>query len=311
MKLLTLCVAVVLCSFVHSSVGADSPGIGDGLWRTFNLAILGLAPSLPFTQREAEKQKWMKMSTTCDPQRGFRYALKSTAPQKNTPLTLYFTAGGQVAGVAADVWGADAAPANLVSKGYWVPVPGTTDQHTISLSFRRASLMCSGAQAPEVIGDRVVINQGALNQSIPLNAHDAYCNKWSYGSCMKTMGQHWFYDLATAPNLSFQSQNLLPIVPMYWPNNINGTLNAIFFTTPLDQPGSNQLLHGPGDWEMPALNPSNMCQNFCNDGTCQWPGVKSWSTMHIYFNSQWSDIKCTGGSGPVGRYCPASVSYKC
>ena len=315
MKLVTVCVALVFCSFVHSSIEASSPGIGNGLWRTFNLAAL--ISSLPFTAREAEKQKWQRMSPACEQERGFRYALKSSqsdfpSPQKNSPLTLYFTAGGQLSGVAVNVYGSAAAPATLIQKGYWIPVPGREPEFTLSLSFRNSSIMCSGDTSPEVIGDRVVINQGTLSQSIPLTAQAASCQKWTAGSCMRTMGQHWFYDVATAPVLSFQSQNLLPVVPMYWPNNINGTLSAIFFTTPLDQPGSNHLLNGPGDWEMPALSPSNMCQNFCNDGTCQWPGVKSWGTMHIYFNSQWSNIKCPGGAGPVGRYCPATpINYQC
>ena len=73
-------------------------GIGDGLWRTFNLALVGLAPSLPLTSEEADSQGWKVVNSECDPNLGIQYAQNGATPQKNTPLTIYYTASGQVAG---------------------------------------------------------------------------------------------------------------------------------------------------------------------------------------------------------------------
>jgi len=245
------------------------------------------------------------MDDTCDPYLGYRYAYKDTAPGKSTPLTIYYTSAGQVAGLGVDVFGEGSAPQQLIDMGYWIPV--SRNQWTINVSFREPGYMCTNQTAPETIGDRIVINQGTTNQSVPIDASSAYCENWTYGSCMKTMGQHWFYDVSDAPTLSWQSDNLLPIVAMYYPPTIDGTINAIFFATPVAQPGSDYVLHKPGDWETPALTPSEMCENFC-DSDCQWDGVDKWSTMHIYFNSQWSYIKCDGGSGPLSILCPSASS---
>ena len=184
-------------------------------------------------------------------------------------------------------------------------MPVSSNQWTVAVSFRDPAQMCNTTRVDEVLGDRLVINQGTLNYNLPLTAAEANCQGWTYGSCMLTMGQHWFYDVETAPFLSWESQNLLPIVLMYYPPTLDGFLSTFFFTTPVAQPGSNYLLHYPGDWETPSLNPSNMCENFCNS-TCTWPGVSSWSTMHIYVNSQWSYISCPNGEGIIKRYCPTS-----
>lgn len=300
-KMKSSLVVLVICFICF----AHSVELGDGLWRTFNLALLGEAPALPITVATAKNQGWELMDNTCDPNLGYRYAYKDNAPGKSTPLTIYYTAAGQVAGLGVDVFGEGSAPDKLVNMGYWISVG--KNQWTISVSFRDTEYMCSNKTANQAIGDRIIINQGSINQSIPLTASDAYCNDWTFGSCMKTMGQHWFYDVSDAPTLSWQSENLLPVVAMYYPPTINGTINAIFFATPVAQPGSDYLLYKPGDWETPSLTPSQMCENFCNED-CEWPGVHKWSTMHIYLNSQWSYISCEGGSGFLSILCPAATS---
>mmetsp|Transcript_80147 Transcript_80147/g.120460 ORF Transcript_80147/g.120460 Transcript_80147/m.120460 type:complete len:265 (+) Transcript_80147:142-936(+) len=255
-----------------------------------------------------KKQTGKKMDgVDCDANLGIRYAYKGSGPSKSTPLTIYFTAGGQVAGVGVNLYGAGSAPQNLIDLGFWIPIEGEKNQWMLSVSFRQPSDMCSHTTVDEVIGDRLVINQNTLSYSLPLTAAEAFCNNWTYGSCMTTMGQHWFYDVSGAPDLTWNSANLLPVVTMYYPPNINGTINAFFFTTPVAQPGSDYLLHKPGDWETPDLSPSQMCENFCNS-TCTWPGVDDWSTMHIYLNSQWSYITCDGGHGLLSIYCPTNDS---
>jgi hypothetical protein len=96
MKSAIVILTVVLISCVVATNATTS--IGDGLWRTFNLALVGLAPPLPLTSQEAAAAGWRAMSSTCDNNLGIRYAQDGSAPQKNTPLTIYYTASGQVAG---------------------------------------------------------------------------------------------------------------------------------------------------------------------------------------------------------------------
>ena len=88
---------------------------------------------------------------------------------------------------------------------------------------------CSSVVASDVIGDRLVINEvGGANFSVPLLEEDAQLAKFTRGSCLDTMGRHWMLDLETAPKLSFEADNLMPLVPMYW----EGKINAMFFTVP-------------------------------------------------------------------------------
>jgi len=280
--------------------------IGNGLWRTFNLALMGDAPALPLTTADALSQGWVLSNAQCDNTLGYLYTQNSATPQKSTPLSIYYTAGGQVSGLAVNIFGSGAAPDSLVDQGFWIPVANTKDEWTLSVSFRApgASIMCNTSYtSSDILGDRIVINPSTISYSLPLTAADAYCENWTSGSCMTTMGEHWFYDLSTAPFQSWESQNLLPVVTMFYPPDMTGTISTIFFTTPVAQPGADYVLYKPGDWETPALSPSEMCENYCNS-TCTWPGVSKWSTMHIYLNSQWSTITCPNGKGFVGRECP-------
>jgi hypothetical protein len=58
-----------------------------------------------------------------------------------------------------------------------------------------------------------------------------------------------------------------------------GKLHAIFFTTPVKQPGSSGLFSADNDWEVPAVTANQMCLNWCDDA-CAYK--TSWSTMHIF-----------------------------
>lgn len=103
------------------------------------------------------------------------------------------------------------------------------------------------------------------------------------------MGQHWEYDLATAPKMSWTAGNLLPVVPMYHTTGPNiGNINAFFFTSPVCQDKSS------GDWDVvPAicgLSASLMCKNWCNND-CKW-NTSWWATQHVFFNANPKDVKC-------------------
>ena len=54
------------------------------------------------------------------------------------------------------------------------------------------------------------------------------------GSCFNGMGWHYFKDLAAPPEkMSWQADNLMPVVPMYDP--VKGRINAIFFSSAIVQ----------------------------------------------------------------------------
>lgn len=277
-------------------------GLGDGLWRTF-----GHQTGLPLTAEDAIQQKWVAVSK-CEADLGVLYAQEKSGPSEKHPLGLRYTAAGQIAGVQATVFGSnqfgDAAQKNLIDKGYWKANANATKTWRMDVSFRASEDMCSStSRSEELIGDRVVINQDTIKQSIPLTVKDAVAEQWSAGSCMSSMGWHHFYDLKTAPKQSFKEDQILPLVAMYNPPDSTGVLNAFFFTSPVSQPGSGTryLLNGAADWESPALVEKNMCQNWC-DESCKFE-TSSWATMHIYLSSAWKTLTCPNGSGPVGRSC--------
>eukprot|EP01031_Cornospumella_fuschlensis_P030228 gene30228-36531_t len=270
--------------------------IGDSLWKTFVHTR-----ELPTTV-EGAKDAGFKQVAPCNANLGILYAQDSSGATEDHPLSLYFTSGGQIAGVQATVFGSsdfgNSAPDQLVTLGYWKPQADNTSW-AASVSFRSPDMMCSGAKDSLVVGDRAVVNQDGVALALPLSEDQAVANKYDYGSCMKDMGHHYFLDLKTAPQTSWVEENLMPVVPMFNPSTKK--LHAFFFATPVKQKGSNDLLFAKHDWEAPALSPSNMCQNWCDD-SCTWK-TSAWSTMHIYLSSAWKGLKCPGGEGMFDRSC--------
>jgi len=278
----------------------------NGLWRTF-----GHETALA-TDVSTAKSEGYTTTGSCNANLGILYCKPDTRsnPFTDHPLCLYFTSGGQIAGIRQRVSGSNkevgnAAPTNLVNKGYWKVL--SADSWAIDISFRSSQQMCSGQVYSSKIGDQAVINQDTIKVAIPITALQARAANYTRGSCMKSMGQHHFYDLSVAPKQSWDESNLLPVVPMYNPPDSTGVLNAFFIATPVAQPGSNDLLFGAHDWEAPSLSPSNMCQNWC-DGSCTWK-TPAWSTGHIYLNSAHSTLTCPGASSLdllIGRTCPTN-----
>eukprot|EP01079_Euglenida_sp_SAG-EU17-18_P009396 gene9396-8419_t len=109
------------------------------------------------------------------------------------------------------------------------------------------------------------------------------------------MGHHWFYALATAPTMSWQAENLLPVVPMYDGDN---ALNAFFFASSVRQ--QSLLPPGANQWEPVPLPNNLMCGNFC-DGDCTFAGTSIWSTMHIYLHDH-EPVNVSMPDSPGGSY---------
>jgi len=258
--------AFILLAIVALTISAiQAQGIGDRLTRTYNVFS-----SLPVTSSSVQQAGWFNY-THCDPNLGIAYTEVKGGPTQSSPVSLFYTAGGQIAGLGVTHFGP---PVATLSK-YWLPIPGNTNNYFMSASFRNSktfNLCDPNARDENILGTQVVINQGSLNRPIPLREADAAAQGYTAGSCLNTMGVHWSYDLATAPVMSWKSGNLQPVVPMYK----NGTLVAFFFTT-----SNTQTMEPFGEWEV-TLPQYLMCFNWCNS-SCSWD-VSWFSTFHFYLN---------------------------
>jgi len=260
--------ALVACLFGLVS----SQGIGTSLFRTYPIY-----DALPMNVYDAANQGWSNY-TWCVPNLGAAWSIPSGGPDELKPITLYFTAGGQISGIGITHYGQ---PDN----DWWIP---TVDGHFyLSVTFRTSDNMCdSEYKYQEPLGTQVVLNQGSQPTfTMPLNEEDATSAQMTKGGCIATMGTHWALDLATAPNMSWNASNLLPVMPMYFQDEIS----AILFNTPNIQLGSYPL----GPWEVPLIE-ELMCYNFCDD-SCSWSNPM-WNTMHFFFTN-YEQNTCT-------QHCP-------
>jgi len=251
----------VSCLIVFVSVLSlvCSQGIGDRLLHT---AII--YDSLPLNTSDAENGGWSSMGD-CDPNFGIPYAQEGS-PSHGSPIIIYYTTGGQIAGVAMEHFGD---PIESL-ENYWIPQDD--GNYRLSVSFRPSGGLCDDSTYEETIGTQLVINQGTLDVSVPLTSADASNALYTSGSCIGGMGRHWSYDLSTAPIMSWISANLQPIVAMY--NLDTGNLSAFFFTT------TNVQRSWPlGPWEGPFIS-YLMCKNWC-DSSCSWD-ASLFSTLHFF-----------------------------
>lgn len=315
MKAAFLCACVVGLAVVSSAaafeystapeVNVDEvlSGIGNGLWHS-----VGFYDVLPTNASAAVAKGWYKQGD-CVEGMGVLYAENKDGPSSTHPLELWFTEQGQFAGFQVTIYGSsstssigNAAQPQLLQAGYWKPTSGKSKTWHMSVSTRAPEDMCSSALQSELLGTQLVINQDTIDVKIPLSARDAQAAGYAPGACIKGMGQHWEYDITLGNgSVSWVAGNLMPVVPMYNPPTMEGTIHAIFFTTPVAQPGA--LLFGHGDWDTPALTATLMCDNFCQ-ANCHW-NTHFWSTMHLYLNSDWKTAECPGDKE---RMCPKDTT---
>jgi len=189
--------------------------IGDRISRGYTVY-----DPMPVNSSNATSVGWSQ-SGPCQNHLGIPYNYRSTTgPQESYPLTLYFSTSGDVTGIAVTVYGG--VEKKLLDLGYFVP---DGDGHRITVTFSRVDSSC-GTQIPRgSLGDTLIINAHTIAKSLPVRESDAIAQKWHIGSCFETMGHHYFYDLESAPNMSWKSENLLPVVLMF----DKGLINAFFF----------------------------------------------------------------------------------
>jgi len=246
---------------------ASAGSVGDRLLRTFLL----FSPQ-PLTIDAAIEQGWRNVSNSpgCDPDFGIMMTSVERGPDKGDSATLYFTAGGQLAGFGSRHWGHP--PASLIPT-FWRPAAGFSTLYDVSIRTRDTSLMCSGATAPERLGDRLVIS--ASNMSIPLTMPDAEQHGWVMGNCIGQMGIHHAFDLNAPGSQTWNASSLVPVLPMF--NTHTHAVSAVLFATP--KPQESEPF---GMWEGPFFN-FLFCKNWCENSGCDFPGIEAWSTMHFMF----------------------------
>jgi len=310
--------------FTGGSHAGSATSLGDELQHTFKNP-----EHMPLTAQDALDDGWHADHDDCHPDLGV--LLHPPNYGRENPLAAYFTPAGQIAGLKLTIWGSSgsfktdkfkgpAALGNMVKQGYYIPVKGEAHTWEISVSFRSPSEVCSTDESKMPIGNQVVINQHTIKKSIPMTSAEAAKVGFGAGSCMKQMGQHWFYDLQSGGSkMTWNPGNLLPIVPMYAEGS--NRINAFFFTTPACQYDSGH------NWDnvpvICSLNAGMMCNNFCQSdcpaspaavltGKTPWkdPATYRWGTMHVFFNGHLDSVTCKGGDGMLnrmGRTCPANT----
>jgi len=242
---------------LHGVLGAAYTGIGDRLLHTY----FSMTP-MPLNSSDAVAKGW-SADGPCNQNLGIRYS------SGDSPLILYFTAGGQIAGNGML---RNDKPLPSLTPSFWKPTT-VHDQYEITLSFRDAStgVMCQGFQAAEEIGNALIINQDSIKLHIALNNVSAAAQQWTSGGCIEKMGIHWFYDLQGHPNPTWKTANLVPIMPMY--NQATGLLTAFLVQTDYVED-----VWPFGWWEGPFI-PSLFCYNFCPPCTFD---TSVFSTIHFF-----------------------------
>lgn len=252
--------------------------------------------ALPVGEDELKSKGWHKHGTSCDQDLGFAWTEDASGATKDQPMKLYTTAGGQPAGVGIIILsyhGQEPLPGPQKKWATTSPIVGPVGDPLIvhvDVAFRNGSIVCSGETDDAAIGNRLIVNpKDSQNwKDLPLTDKDAQQLGWHRGSCFGGMGWHWFYDTSLHDgHLSWQADNLFPVVTMF----DKGDINAIFFASTINQVSIPFVKSN--EWEPKSLSNSEMCKNLC-DKECTFGGLTSagpWSTAHIYFKDH-SQVTC-------------------
>jgi len=281
MKVLIVVTLMLFCC-VFGQPGQNFPNtdLGSYFFRDYTEYY-----TLPMNTSSAMANNWVQNYSSCDPNLGIRWDQEKNGVLETNPISLFFTPAGQLAGIGVTLYGN--VFQNLVNLGYLQPLGMLQgyQAYFLSITFRNASTVCSSEISSSVIGDTLIVNANSISVQLPLTEQEAVSALWTPGSCFSTMGYHYFYDLATAPNMSWVGANLLPVVMMY----NQGSFNAFFFASGIEQ----QSLFNTNQWDPIPLPDLLMCKNWC-DSKCTFNDTSVWSTMHIYANN-YNEVTCPGG----------------
>jgi len=278
MKITLVILVTVLLGCVQGQIFTSY----DQLYRTY----FAFAP-VPLNTTAAKAAGWSPISNTCNNNFGIAYTSVSGGPTETSPAFLYFTSAGQIAGFGARVFTSSWAgyiPSNLIPS-FFVPVTGKSNAYDISLMFRSSEYMCSGQKSNYILGDRVSVNN---KYEIPQTSDDATSKGWMPGACISEMGTHYSFDLSSGNGkMTWNSSNLLPVMPMYGVHDKNIKAILIASTT-------WQYTYPIGEYEGPIDN-LIMCGNWCSGSGCTFSGTDIWSIFHWFF-TDYEEVNCDGAT---------------
>merc|ERR1712137_784167 len=267
--------------------GVDLGDASPGFDRTLFVDWIAVGPPgtmepLPFTDEQLVEKGWIKRNDSgCDPNLGFRWTETEDDPDRDHPINLWTTKGGQITAMSVNVYGA--IPETL--QKYYVKQEGFS---RLDVSFRKGSQICSGETMPEhVVGNTLIINPTGGDNSIEVALTEDWpsANGWAAGSCIPGMGRHYFLDTLSADGTnSYKTDGQFPVAIMYY----DGVLDGMFFL---------------------AATPQNVGWDATtNEG-------HFWSTMHVLFNDKEKMKLCPAEFGcvdnPLSRMVPPMRAICC
>eukprot|EP00048_Salpingoeca_helianthica_P016162 m.230753 g.230753 ORF g.230753 m.230753 type:complete len:283 (+) comp18138_c0_seq1:66-914(+) len=268
---------VCMLGFLSLAMAFSTTSIGDRLVYSYNIYS-----SLPTTTAEATKAGWI-VNSSCHPVYGHSASKTAGGASQETPITLFFNGAGQISGIGMHYYGK--VSNLLVERGFLKTVESNV--HSISVLFRAATpSICGSSSSSFPLGDRLTVHPDTINYSLPVIETEAGAARWTNGSCFASMGYHHFFDLTTAPQMSWVADNMLPISLMY----NEGVINAMFFAASTVQQAQIFRNHM---WDRVPLPDVLMCKNWC-DKDCKWHDTDFWSTAHIFFRDH-TKVTCPGG----------------
>lgn len=277
---------------------------------------------MPLDTDAAAAGGWQKVEgVSCNPLMGEQWRIGGEAAAFTSASIYYSPAVGDspgiVTGIETDVYGF--VESNLVGS-YFGEEKDSKDgtYRSVSLSFFDGTKhdLCDSDSAfvqPEF--EYLTIAPDMAATKIPLkNDSELLTDNWKEGACMVGMGHHWARDVVSGKDISWKSENLLPVVPMY--SSTDGMLNAVFFqatgnkqtwpsscsvTPDMSQPCAAPYLNM---WDInPGMTEANkpgffVCSNFC--GGCKFTGSPDgmYTTMHWFFRPVLATEKCSPTLGP-------------
>jgi len=286
-----------------------------------------MAAGRPTTTTEATANNWTKIDEKCVLHLGYPWAFQGEVTE-GAPVTLYFSKetehdDGKLTGIAVHYYDG-VAPAKMIENSIFSK---GTNYDTIQVAFRNEDTdVCGEGPLPHNDPLVDVILAGDKGRiSIPITGDAAEeSGKWARGACLSNMGTHWEHDIVGGSSITFEAENLFPIIPMY--DEKDDSFNGIFFQAPAPMqnwddgycgvpnpsaPPTKEILEcltktnmwdgGPGNMQE-NVPPLYMCSNFCAD-TCELTGAAGsparFTTMHWWFVESANITACATGIGPA------------
>jgi len=248
----------------------------------------------PTTTAEASTKGWVKTDEACNPLLGEAWLLGGEL-SINSPATMYFTpqvggVPGFVSGIEVDYYGF--MQENLIGT-YFSEEKTSSDgtYHSLAVALRSDDICDTENPATPGNAEYIAISPGMANQILPTHQDSPKLQSdYKEGSCLQQMGYHWFQDVVGGTELTYEADNLVPVVPMY--DSVDGTLNGIFFLAINYKQTIGTGKNDGNFWDISkGLSQANdflggtspFCANLC--GGCQFTGTEDglFTTMHWMF----------------------------